>query len=46
MPRSGGLTLEIKGKVNPDALIAQIRKAAPHLLDEVPPREQGAAGES
>jgi excisionase family DNA binding protein len=42
MPRSGGLTLELKGKVSPERLIAQIRASAPHLLDETPPPEPRA----
>ena len=38
MPRSGGLTLELKGKTSPERLIAEIRRQAPHLLDETPPK--------
>jgi excisionase family DNA binding protein len=38
MPRSGGLTLELKGKTTPERLIAEIRRQAPHLLDETPPK--------
>jgi excisionase family DNA binding protein len=42
MPRSGGLTLELKGKTTPERLIAEIRRQAPHLLDETPPPEPRA----
>jgi excisionase family DNA binding protein len=38
MPRSGGLTLELNGKTSPERLIAEIRRQAPHLLDETPPK--------
>jgi excisionase family DNA binding protein len=38
MPRSGGLTLELNGKTTPERLIAEIRRQAPHLLDETPPK--------
>lgn len=49
MTAGPGLTIELDGKTKtrPDALIAHIRKTAPHLLDEgqqdVPPQPAGPA---
>ena len=36
MPRSGKVTLELNAPVSPERLIAQLRKTAPHILDEMP----------
>jgi excisionase family DNA binding protein len=36
MPRSGKVTLELNAPVSPERLIAQLRKTAPHILDEAP----------
>jgi hypothetical protein len=32
MPRSGGLTLELKGKTTPERLIAEIRRVDPKTV--------------